>query len=93
MDVMIDGVKYIPVTTQKVVTEAKGIGEALILLRLKHRLSVQKAAEKIGCGYGTLRGIERDTHVPGLAMAGRIARFYGIPVEVLCELAELRGKV
>lgn len=81
MQVTIDGVDYMPVPK---LLEPKGtMGETLRAARKGMKLSLEAASKAIGCSKGYLWELEADSAMPGLDMAARISRAYGVPLGVL----------
>ena len=58
-------------------------------LRFEHgEMTQQELAQRIGCTRQTVIVLEQERYVPSLALALRIARTFGIPVEAVFELIE-----
>ena len=58
----------------------------LSVLRAERGLSRQQVAEAVGVHYQTIGYLERGEYNPSLAMALRIAAFFGLPVEAVFSL-------
>lgn len=59
------------------------IGEKLVLLRRKHSLSQIQLAALSGVPVTTISGIENTDRVPGLKVATKIAKVFGLHAEDL----------
>jgi len=58
-------------------------------LRFEHaEMTQQELAERVECTRQTIILLEKERYVPSLALALRIARVFGEPVESIFELAE-----
>jgi DNA-binding XRE family transcriptional regulator len=57
------------------------------MLRAERGLSRQQLADAIGVHYQTIGYIERGEYAPSLAVALRLARLFGLPVEAVFSLA------
>jgi putative transcriptional regulator len=58
-------------------------------LRFEHgEMTQQELAQRIRCTRQTVIVLEQERYVPSLALALRIARTFGVPVEAVFELAE-----
>ena len=55
---------------------------------LQGELTQQDLAEKVGCSRQTIVLLEQERYVPSLALAMRIARVFGAPVDQVFTLAE-----
>ena len=55
----------------------------LNVLRAERALSRRDLAEAIGVHYQTVGYLERGEYSPSLALAFRIARYFGLPVEAV----------
>ena len=58
----------------------------LSVLRAERDLSRQQVADAVGVHYQTIGYLERGEYNPSLAMALRIAAFFGLPVEAIFSL-------
>lgn len=83
MSVVINGIEYVPHITLKMSTELGTLGQALRTIRKAAKMSLDKAAEEIGCSKSYLWALEHDDGEPGLRMAAEIANTYGIPLATL----------
>jgi len=58
-------------------------------LRFEHdEMTQQDLAERVECTRQTIILLEKELYVPSLALAMRIARVFGQPVEAVFELVE-----
>jgi len=58
-------------------------------LRFEHdEMTQQELAERVECTRQTIILLEKERYVPSLALALRIARVFGEPVESIFELVE-----
>ncbi|NJD11303.1 MAG: helix-turn-helix transcriptional regulator [Gemmatimonadetes bacterium] len=61
-------------------------------LRFEHgEMTQQELADRVGCTRQTIILLEQERYVPSLALALRITRAFGVPVESVFELAEEEG--
>lgn len=88
MTVLINGVEYVPAFRPKPLGELGTFGNALRMARKQSRLSLDKAAELVGCSKSFLWELEKDKAEPGLKLAYRLSDAYGIPLLVLALLAQ-----
>lgn len=51
-------------------------------------MTQQELAERAGCTRQTIILLEQERYVPSLALALRITRVFGVPLEQVFELAE-----
>ena len=58
----------------------------LAMLRAERGLTRQQLADAVGVHYQTVGYIERGEFSPGLAVALRLARLFGVPVEAIFSL-------
>ncbi|MER5966663.1 helix-turn-helix transcriptional regulator [Streptomyces sp. NPDC002057] len=58
----------------------------LAVVRAERKVSRQALAEAVGVHYQTIGYIERGQYNPSLDLALKVARFFGLPVEVLFSL-------
>ncbi|GGS74998.1 transcriptional regulator [Streptomyces tanashiensis] len=58
----------------------------LAVVRAERKVSRQALAEAVGVHYQTIGYIERGQYNPGLDLALKVARFFGLPVEALFSL-------
>ncbi|HEY8339079.1 MAG TPA: helix-turn-helix transcriptional regulator [Egibacteraceae bacterium] len=58
----------------------------IALLRREQGVSRRELAEALGVHYQTIGYLERGEYSPSLALALRIAQFFGVPVEVVFSL-------
>lgn len=57
-------------------------------LRFEHgEMTQQELADRAGCTRQTIILLEQERYVPSLALALRITRVFGVPVEQVFELA------
>jgi putative transcriptional regulator len=56
------------------------------MLRAERGLTRQQLADVIGVHYQTVGYIERGEYAPSLAVALRLARWFGLPVEAIFSL-------
>lgn len=87
--VVIDGVEYFPRAKPKLVPDG-GLGDFLRVLRLSLRLTLEEAANTIGCSKSYLWELENDSSDPSLSMAKSIAHAYGVSVEVLSSYVQIK---
>lgn len=81
MRVQIDGVEYVPAPpVQKVFAS---LGEALRVLRAQTGMTLEAAGKATDTSKSYIWELENDRSVPGLDLAARIARVYGVPLELL----------
>ena len=59
------------------------MGQRLVDLRKKARLSQRQLAREVGVPVATLRNWEHDRRVPGLMVGARLAKALGVSVEQL----------
>jgi DNA-binding XRE family transcriptional regulator len=57
------------------------------MLRAERGLSRQQLADAVGVHYQTIGYIERGQYAPSLAVALRLAKWFGLPVETIFSLA------
>ena len=55
----------------------------LAVLRAERRISRQELADAVGVHYQTIGYLEREEYSPTLALALRIAEYFGLPVEAI----------
>lgn len=79
--VVIDGVEYVP--AMKLREPSGTLGGVLRDCRKAARMTLDQASTKAGCAKSYLWELEKDRAMPGLDMATRIARAYGIPLGLL----------
>jgi DNA-binding XRE family transcriptional regulator len=63
-----------------------GAGEVynrIAMLRVERGISRRQLAEALGVHYQTVGYLERGEFAPSLHLALRLARFFGVPVEVI----------
>lgn len=61
-------------------------------LRFEHgEMTQQELAERVGCTRQTIILLEQERYVPSLALALRITKVFGVPVEAVFELADEEG--
>lgn len=58
----------------------------MAVLRAERNLTRQHVADAVGVHYQTIGYLERGEYNPSLAMALRIAAFFGLPVEAIFSL-------
>ncbi|MFZ0159943.1 MAG: helix-turn-helix transcriptional regulator [Kineosporiaceae bacterium] len=58
----------------------------ITMLRAERGWTRQQLADAIGIHYQTVGYIEREEYAPSLAVALRLARVFGVPVEALFSL-------
>lgn len=84
MDVTINGVAYMPKPSLRSTAHPRGtLGGALRGRRKMLEMTLEKAAEKIGTSKSYLWELEHDESMPSLALAAKIARVYGLPLDAL----------
>lgn len=81
MNVTIDGIEYVPAL--KLREPGGTLGAVLRDCRKALHLTLDQASAKAGCAKSYLWELEKDRAMPGLDMATRIARVYGVPVGLL----------
>ncbi len=64
------------------------LGRLLARLRRGAGMTPEELAARAGVPLVSYRNWEYDHRVPGLVMAGRLARALGVPLQVLAECAE-----
>ena len=58
-------------------------------LRFEHgEMTQQQLAQRVGCTRQTIVLLEKGRYVPSLALAWRIARVFGEPIEQVFELVD-----
>ena len=82
MIVMIDGIRYTPVTPGPVPSRGT-LAELLRALREDRELSITAAARDIGCSKSCLWQWEKGTSEPTLGMAKKISTAYAVSVDFL----------
>ena len=66
------------------------IHNAIRRLRFEHgEMTQQELADRVGCTRQTIIVLEQERYVPSLALAMRIAKVFGEPIEQVFELAEV----
>lgn len=83
MSVVINGIEYVPRITLKAPAELGTLGQALRTMRKAAKMSLDKAADEIGCSKSYLWALEHDEGEPGLRMAAEMAAVYGVPLATL----------
>jgi putative transcriptional regulator len=58
----------------------------LALFRAEHHVSRKDLADAVGVNFQTIGYLERGDYSPSLELALKIARFFGVPVDVLFSL-------
>lgn len=59
-------------------------------LRFEHgEMTQQELADRVRCTRQTVISLEKDKYLPTLALAFRIARVFGVPIEQVFEYGEL----
>jgi len=81
MNVVIDGVEYLP--RVKIELMPMEFGEFLKATRKAARYSLDVASEKIGCSKSYLWELEKGRSEPSLTMAKCIGEAYGLALETL----------
>jgi putative transcriptional regulator len=71
-------------------TKEPVIHTRLPVLRAERGLSRQQVADAVGVHYQTVGYLERGEYTPSLALALRIAEFFGLPVEAVFSLRPMR---
>ncbi len=74
--------------TQPARDETLTLGQMLARLRRGAGMTPEELARKAGVPLVSYRNWEYDHRVPGLVMAGKLARALGVPLQVLAECAE-----
>jgi DNA-binding XRE family transcriptional regulator len=62
---------------------AEEVYNRIAMLRVERGISRRDLAEAVGVHYQTVGYLERGEFRPSLYLALRLARFFGVPVEVL----------
>ncbi len=55
----------------------------LLLLRTERHVSRKQLADAVGVNFQTIGYLERGDYSPSLELAMKIARFFGLPVEMV----------
>ncbi len=65
------------------------IGNRIRTLRFEQgEMTQQRLADSVRCTRQTVIALEQGKYLPSLALAFRIARFFGVPVEDVFQLSE-----
>lgn len=64
-------------------TDADEIHNRIAVLRAERGLSRRELADAVQVHYRTVGYLERKQYAPSLALAFRIARFFGLPLEAV----------
>lgn len=80
MDVLIDGVRYVPAP---VVPESGTLGEILRVRRAQLGFTLEEACQAAKISKAFLWELEQDKSTPSLRAAARLSTAYGIPLEAL----------
>lgn len=62
----------------------------LAVLRAERGLSRKELADAVGINYQTVGYLERGDYSPSLELALRLARFFGLPIEMIFSDAPFR---
>lgn len=62
---------------------SEAVYNRIALLRAEQGVSRRELADALGVHYQTIGYLERGEYNPSLHLALRIARFFGVPVEVV----------
>lgn len=62
------------------------IHNRIALLRTEKGVSRKELAEAVGVNFQTIGYLERGDYSPSLELAMKIARFFGVPVEMVFSL-------
>lgn len=62
---------------------SEAVHNRIALLRAEQGVSRRELADALGVHYQTIGYLERGEYNPSLHLALRIARFFGVPVEVV----------
>lgn len=62
---------------------SEAVHNRIALLRAEQGVSRRELADALGVHYQTIGYLERGEYNPSLRLALRIARFFGVPVEVV----------
>ena len=65
---------------------SESVHNRLVVLRAERGLSRQDLADALGVHYQTVGYLERGEYNPTLALALRIAAYFGLPVEAIFSL-------
>jgi putative transcriptional regulator len=65
---------------------AEEVFNRIAMLRVERGISRRQLAEALGVHYQTVGYLERGEFAPSLHLALRLARFFGVPVEVIFSL-------
>ena len=65
---------------------SEGVHNRIAVLRAEQGVSRRELADALGVHYQTVGYLERGEYSPSLALALRIAAFFGVPVEVIFSL-------
>lgn len=86
--VMIDGVLYVPEKNTKAKKKQfRSLGDAMKKGRENLGLSLGRAADRAGISRSHLLTIEKDEAEPSLWIASRLARLYGLDLNILGDLS------
>ncbi|HEY4010437.1 MAG TPA: helix-turn-helix transcriptional regulator [Acidobacteriaceae bacterium] len=69
-----------------------GLRNTIRELRAERGMTQQELAEAIGVTRQTVIAIELDKYSPSLESAFRIARVFGVPLEVVFQYQPVKGK-
>ena len=89
MNVVIDGVEYLPRARLELMPME--FGEFLKATRKAVRYSLDTAAEKIGCSKSYIWELENGRSEPSLMMAKCIGEAYGLALETLASYLPNKG--
>jgi transcriptional regulator with XRE-family HTH domain len=85
MKVIIDGIRYFP---EQKISFKDGFGMALLMARKKLKYTLENASEEMGCSKSFLWELENEKATPSLKMASKIAKVYGIDLQLMADALE-----
>jgi len=62
-------------------------------LRTKHKLSQEELANAVGVTRQTIMSIENEKYVASLPLAYKIASYFGLPIEEVFNLSEIKEEI
>lgn len=80
MNVIIDGVEYVPRINIDSGSESMPFREYIRGLRINAAMTLDEAAKKIGCSKSYIWELENKRSEPSLRISGSIATAYGVSV-------------
>jgi len=62
-------------------------------LRTKYKLSQEELANAVGVTRQTIMSIENEKYVASLPLAYKIASYFGLPIEEVFNLSEIKEEI